>query len=159
MAQGPITVVINPPDLAERLRNIPSAVIGPEFRRAVLEAEAGTKLLMRGPVLHVRTGRLWSSVTSKVTETPDMWTGVIGSNVVYAPIHEFGGIIPAHRVVPKNARVLRFVANGQTVFAKYADIPIIRIPQRPTFVPSAQKAMDDFVKRVESIDLVQASHG
>jgi len=40
--------------------------------------------------LQVRTGRLRSSIRTKVTEMGSSVIGIIGSNVVYAPVHEFG---------------------------------------------------------------------
>ena len=45
---------------------------------------------LSGQVLKVRTGRLRASVTSKVTEQPDAVVGIVGTNVEYAPPHEFG---------------------------------------------------------------------
>lgn len=41
-------------------------------------------------VLHVRTGRLRRSVTSRLDESGNTVTGVVGTNVSYAARHEYG---------------------------------------------------------------------
>lgn len=154
-----ISVTMKPTDFARRLGKIPSAVLMPEFRKAVFKAENYARMSVTdGNPLHVRTGRLRSSITSDAQIQPDgsEFTGRVGSNVKYAAIHEMGGVIPAHRVVPRKAHALRFIVAGQVVFARYADIPAITMPARPYLMPAAQKAMDEFVKRIEQIDLVEA---
>ena len=45
---------------------------------------------LSGQVLNVRTGRLWRSITYKVIKTPSRITGIVGTNVEYARIHELG---------------------------------------------------------------------
>ena len=45
---------------------------------------------LTGEVLHVRTGRLRRSITSKVVNDGPLVVGVVGTNVVYAKAHEFG---------------------------------------------------------------------
>ena len=51
-------------------------------------------------------------------EGGDDIVGTVGSDVVYARIHEYGGTI-----VPKVAKALRFVIGGQTVVAKSVTMP------------------------------------
>ncbi len=52
------------------------------------------KKKMSGPVLKRRTGRLSRSVTAdKLVRSVNSVSQSVGSNVVYAPIHEFGGVI------------------------------------------------------------------
>jgi phage gpG-like protein len=46
-----------------------------------------------GPLLHVRSGRLWRSEHKSIDVSPDFVTAEVGSNVVYARIHELGGTI------------------------------------------------------------------
>lgn len=48
---------------------------------------------LSGQVLHVRTGTLRRSITAAIRETEDGVTGIVGTNVTYAAIHEFGGVI------------------------------------------------------------------
>lgn len=154
-----IDIVITPTDLARRLGRIPTAVFEPEFRKAMFNAESYAKAnVTGGNPLHVRSNRLRSSITSDTRFSGDDYQGRLGSNVKYAAIHEMGGTIPAHRVVPVRRRALRFVVAGRVVFAKYADIPAIVMPERPYLRPAAQKAVGEFVKRIEQIDLVEAAN-
>lgn len=51
----------------------------------------------------------------------------VGTNAVYAPIHQFGGKTPPHKVAAKRAKALRF--NGR--FAKSVNHPGSDIPARP----------------------------
>lgn len=44
-------------------------------------------------VLHVRTGRLRSSITPEVKERGSVIDVILGTGVPYGPIHEFGGPI------------------------------------------------------------------
>jgi phage gpG-like protein len=48
---------------------------------------------LSGPVLKTRTGLLRDSITVQVDDDGSTITGTIGTNVEYAAIHEFGGII------------------------------------------------------------------
>jgi len=72
---------------------------------AALLVERRAKEKLSGEVLHVRTGRLWSSVTSSVSETMGgEMEGRVGSNVVYARIHELGGVTGRHHATTIPAR-------------------------------------------------------
>ena len=56
---------------------------------------------LSGQVLNVRTGRLRRSITYKVIKTPSRITGIVGTNVEYARIHELG----FHGQVPVKAHL------------------------------------------------------
>lgn len=56
-------------------------------------------------VLHVRTGRLRSSIRSRVTPENSGFTIGWGTSVPYGPIHEYGGIIPARGKKGKSWRM------------------------------------------------------
>lgn len=73
------------------------------------------------------TGRLQNSITSRIENR----SVIVGSNVVYARIHQEGGTIRVPEVRPRNARVLRFVVNGQIVYTRRARAHTVRIPARP----------------------------
>lgn len=45
---------------------------------------------LSGQVLHVRTGTLRRSITQRVIESGNDVTGIVGTNVKYAPPHEYG---------------------------------------------------------------------
>lgn len=77
--------------------------------RGVLRVETAIKLNLSGKVLHVQTGRLRTSIRHKVKQMRGgkRIVGMIGTNVVYAMIHEFGGTI-----VPKTGKFLTIPAEG-----------------------------------------------
>ena len=73
-----------------------------------------------------QTGKLRQSIQITPAGIPNDQVEV-GTNLVYARIHDEGGIIPAHTVRPVRARALAFSVGGSVVFAKRANIPAIRI--------------------------------
>ncbi|MFZ6687514.1 phage virion morphogenesis protein [Undibacterium sp. SXout11W] len=72
----------------------------------------------------------------------------IGSNKVYAAIHQFGGQTKSHIIKAKNAKALKF--NGR--FAKSVNHPGSKIPARP-FLPitKAGDLQEQAVAGIESI--------
>lgn len=60
------------------------------------------------------TGRLQSSIRSQA----DRDGVTIGTNLIYARVHQFGATI-----VPRQAKMLAFEIGGRTVFAKSVTIP------------------------------------
>lgn len=66
--------------------------------------------------LKVKTGRLRQSITSTVD--PIRFEASIGTNVMYAPVHEYGAVIR-----PRNKKFLRFQIEGQWVMARQSVIP------------------------------------
>lgn len=70
-----------------RLRDELRAGIG----RAVLKLQAYVKTdKLSGQVLQVRTGRLRRSITERLTEESARVVGIVGTNVAYARVHEYG---------------------------------------------------------------------
>lgn len=67
-----------------------------------------------GQSLLFMEGNLAQSLMGDVSGDEATW----GSNLVYAAIHQFGGVIE-----PKNAKKLVFEMGGQTVFADSVSIP------------------------------------
>ena len=67
---------------------------------------------LSGQALNVQTGKLRRSITQKTTETPTSFTGIVGTNTVYAAIHEFGGRTKPHEIRPVHARSLLFKGTG-----------------------------------------------
>lgn len=45
---------------------------------------------LSGQILNVRTGRLRRSITQKIIESSDAYSGIVGTNVEYAAGHEYG---------------------------------------------------------------------
>lgn len=93
---------------------------------------------LSGQVLNKISGRLQSSIHSRVSDTGTKITGSAFSAapMPYAAIHEYGGTIPAHEIFAKNAQALRFMIGGKIVFAKSVQIPDVKMPER-SFMRSA----------------------
>lgn len=90
---------------------------------------------LSGDPLKRRSGNLSRHVHGKSEQTgPLRVSGVVGvgprAEVPYARIHEFGGSIPAHLVVAKNAQALRIPTAKGIIFRKSAMIPEIDMPKR-----------------------------
>ena len=87
---------------------------------------------LAGNPLHRRSGNLSASI---FPYRQDSGTGMEGGargggDIPYAKIHEFGGVIPAHEVVARNARALSFTVDGVRRFAKSVQIPAVTMPER-----------------------------
>lgn len=87
---------------------------------------------LSGNPLHRRSGALSRSVYPDKRETADAVSGGAraGLDVPYAKIHEYGGLIPAHQVVARNAKALAFTVGGTLRFAKSVQIPAVQMPER-----------------------------
>jgi phage virion morphogenesis protein len=80
----------------------------------------------QGGMILQDTGRLRDSIDTSHTDN----SVTIGSNLVYAAIHQLGGTTRPHTIVPKNKQALAF--NGRVV--KKVNHPGSNIPARP-FLP------------------------
>ena len=83
--------------VAIRLENLPSNIRA-QLKKAMNDAMidlrgyvAANKL--SGQLLKVRTNNLRSSITQRITDDPTSVVGIVGTNVKYAAIHEYGGQI------------------------------------------------------------------
>ena len=87
---------------------------------------------LSGQVLNRRTGNLRATVHPISEETASTISGGAGGgrDIPYAKIHEYGGLIPAHTVVVRNAQALAFTVNGMLRFAKSVNIPDVQMPER-----------------------------
>lgn len=87
----------------------------------------GAKVIQRGIAARAprRSGRLARSFQ---IESVDAYTYDVASDLIYAPVHEYGATIR-----PRRATYLRFVVGGQVVFTKG---PVV-IPARPYVEPTA----------------------
>lgn len=127
---------------------------------AATEAELKNRTL-RGQVLNVRTGRLRSSVGSKVGKIGSDFFGIVGSGVrsgkrlPYANIHEVGGII---RPRPENKTGFLWIpvrkGSGYAIQRGLSKNPISfsskvlsRIPVRSVEIP-ARRYMTKTVQRI-----------
>ena len=62
---------------------------------------------LSGQVLNVKTGKLRRSMNMKFENSQDGMSASVGTNTVYARIHEFGG-----KIFPKNGKALKFTWPG-----------------------------------------------
>lgn len=85
---------------------------------------------LSGQVLGTRSNVLRSSINSKVQQYKNSVVGTVGTNVKYAAIHEYGGVINA-----KNAPYLKFKIGNKWISKKS-----ITMPER-SFLRSALKDM------------------
>ncbi len=67
------------------------------------------------------------SLHSSVTQQSDSTSAVVGTNIKYAAIHQFGGQTRPHVILPKNKKALAF--GGRVV--KKVNHPGSKIPPRP----------------------------
>jgi phage gpG-like protein len=119
--------------------------VSEQIKRSTQELEGyivATKL--GGQVLKRRTGRLSRSVHSEFIglNTPQV-KGVVGTNVIYARIHEYGGVIEA-----RNAAYLKFQVGGRWVQKKSVVMPE-RSFLRSALKDKAPKILSDIRAAVE----------
>jgi phage gpG-like protein len=63
----------------------------------------------------------------------------------YAAIHEFGGVIPPHEIVPDKAKALAFLLGGKQAFAARVDLPAVTMPER-SYLRSSLAEMADEIR-------------
>ena len=122
-------------ELVAKMTAMPSKVHASLLRKVTslsLQLESKVKAALSGPVLKVQTGALRRSIFETVEDSPTKVVGKVASSgdVKYAGIHEFGGVIPAHDIVPSKAQALAFVLGGKQIFAKRVHIPDVTMPER-----------------------------
>lgn len=133
-------------EVIARLNAMPGGVqqgLARATTRLSLEGQRLSQQKVSGQVLNVRTGVLRSSINAKPTEVTA--TGVMGgwgTNIKYARFHEFG--VPHKWLIEaKNARVLAFEVNGQTIFRPR--VMAGPLPER-SFLRSALREMEPRIR-------------
>lgn len=111
-------------------RNLQAALLMERFWKQYLSGTATRSRLGK------RTGLLARSIRTK-REGP---VAIVGTNVVYASIHETGGKTKAHPIRPRTRKVLKFKVGSETVFARFVNHPGSKIPARPHMEPSLRLA-------------------
>jgi phage gpG-like protein len=91
---------------------------------------------LSGDVLQQRSGRLAGSIAVDVERSGLAVSATVSSDAPYAAIHEYGGTIPAHTILPQNARALAFPWRGQQRYFKRVSLPAVTMPER-SFMRSA----------------------
>jgi phage gpG-like protein len=127
--------------MPERLRQ---ALLSKATALAVaLQAKIQQKLA--GGVLNARTGALARSIVATID---DGEAGVsvriaTADDIKYAAIHEFGGIIPPHQIVPDKAKALAFVIGGKQIFAARVNLQAIAMPEQSYMRASLAEMADE----------------
>ncbi|MTI82586.1 MAG: hypothetical protein FH756_01545 [Firmicutes bacterium] len=86
-----------------------------------------------------KTGTLRRSIHIETEEkSQDKVTVAVGTDVEYAAIHEFGGVIQ-----PKNANKLHFKIDGKDIFADK-----VHIPARPYLRPALDENEDGIMREI-----------
>ena len=129
------TVKVDSQQVIASLDSLPSRVARSLLVRVnVLAIQLATRVRQKlsGEVLQVRSGDLRASIFEQVSQTSTSVTGTVGSSgdVKYAAIHEYGGIIPAHDIVPNKATALAFIWQGKQRFFRRVHIPDVQMPER-----------------------------
>jgi phage virion morphogenesis protein len=102
-----------------------------EGRPKWLGLKPGSVKKGRGPAKILQnTGRMAASIVHRASDTE----AVVGTNVVYAAIHHFGGKTKPHVILPKKGKALKF--NGR--YAKKVNHPGSTIPARPFLMLAAE---------------------
>lgn len=138
------------------LNDTATAALGamPERIRAALVAKAGVlaaklqakiEQKLSGEVLQMKSGALAGSIGVTIEETSGgVAVGLATSaDVKYAAIHEFGGVIPPHEIVPDKAKALAFLVGGKQAFAARVNLPAIAMPERSYMRTSLAEMADD----------------
>ncbi len=102
---------------------------------------------LSGGVLNMRSGALARSIIATIDDSsPNVSVRVASSaDVKYAAIHEFGGAIPPHQIVPDKAKALAFAIGGKPVFAARVILPAVMMPER-SYLRSSLAEMADEIK-------------
>jgi len=112
----------------------------------VLAAELAAKVQQKlsGDVLNQKGGALGRSIVTMIDDSSATISVTVASNgdVKYAAIHEFGGVIPPHEIVPDKAKALSFVVGGKQVFAVRVNLSAITMPER-SYLRSSLAEMAD----------------
>jgi phage gpG-like protein len=139
--------------MPERLRDALSAKAN--ALAAQLQAKIQQKL--SGGVLNQKSGALARSIVATVEESSADIAVTLASSpdIKYAAIHEYGGIIPPHEIVPDKARALAFLVGGKEVFAARVNLPAIAMPER-SYMRSALAEMADEITEGLSEAAVEA---
>lgn len=134
--------------LSDHFNDVRQAMTGEKLMGAakagghVIEGHAKVNAGSGRPGLNRRTGHLVGSISVSEGNISTYRAEVdVGTNVIYARIHELGGIIR-----PVTARMLSWINDaGERVFAN-----LVHIPARPYLRPAMDENEKDIVGAVEA---------
>lgn len=138
MSTTPLSLTVQPTARAFGEEEAESLIALLEARMRALHIELQRRIVegpLSGGSLNVRTGALRRSIQEETARSGDLIVSRVGTDIVYGPIHEFGGII-----TPKNASALVFEVGGRKVFAR-----MVRMPARPYLGPTYDEMREEIV--------------
>ena len=115
---------------------------------AALQGKINEKL--SGAVLNQKSGALVRSITTTLDSGSGGVTVTLATapDIKYAAIHEYGGTIAPHQIVPDKARALAFIVGGKQVFAARVNLPAIAMPERSYMRTSLAEMADEIRDRL-----------
>ncbi len=150
---GAETAVLN---IGARKEAVSLALLKEVTRLSFILADKVKTDFLTGQALKVQSGRLRRSIVPKVTDDGGLITGIVGTNVEYARIHELGGQTAPHRIEPRNKKALAWAIKGAAFspktkqgmfqFAKGVNHPGSKIPER-SFLRAALNAMASDIRQ------------
>lgn len=127
--------IVGAEEVITHLKEVPPRVLG-LVRQAVLrEIMDLTRYVkeqkLTGQVLKTgKTGHLRQSIAPALTMEDQGLTAQVGTNLVYARIHEYGGMTRAHVIQARNKKALAFQVGGQGLVRKSVQHPGSKMPER-----------------------------
>lgn len=151
-----VVVAVSAESLIARLKGMPEKFrirVGIAVARLTIKIQARVKDKLSGEVLHVRTGTLRRSINREVQQRSDGIFGVVGTNVEYAAVHEFGfnGAVTvrahlrrskAQFALPKKNRVGK---DGGEVFVRQ-HTRMVNLPERSFLRSSLREFQNEIVE-------------
>jgi phage gpG-like protein len=126
--------IVGAEGVIKHLGEVPPRVLG--LVRQAVEREAINLLRhvkeqkLTGQMLRTKTGTLRRSVNYALTIEDQGLTAVVGTNLVYAKIHEYGGVTRAHVIRARNKKALAFQIGGVGLVRKSVQHPGSKMPER-----------------------------
>ncbi len=113
---------------------------------------------LSGDVLNMKSGALAASIGVTIEESTASVSVQISTSpdVKYAAIHEFGGTIPPHQIVPDKAKALAFLVGGKQAFAARVQLPAVTMPKR-SYMRSALAEMADEIREEFNAAIIEAA--
>jgi phage gpG-like protein len=105
---------------------------------------------LSGQVLKNRTGTLRRSINYALMIADQGLSAQVGTNLVYAAIHEYGGQTRAHVIEAKNAKALAFQMGGATIFRKRVQHPGSKMPERSFLRSSLAESRERIIAAIEA---------
>ena len=142
------TVKVDSERIIASLSSLPNRMallLGAKVSELTIQLATRVRQKLSGQVLNVRSGDLRASIFENVVTTSTSVTGTVGSSgdVKYAAIHEYGGTIPAHDIVPNKAMALAFIWQGKQRFFRRVHIPDVQMPERSYLRSSLAEMVGD----------------